>query len=185
MVTVEHEIDIASETIEIRCEDGEVQEGGVIRFPSATASFNGSTKFLEFGEKIGFKEVQDRIVGKLFEAIESDDDRGNIYGKDFESPRCIEPETKRAEILQVISDNSPLTSSEVGAATDVNYASSELSALRDKGLVEPVAQKGDQYVYAITPLGLSEVIAHRNGSLTQGERQSGLDELFGNEEPEN
>jgi DNA-binding transcriptional ArsR family regulator len=185
MVTVEHDIDIASESIEVRCEGGELGDDGIIRFPSATASFNDSTKLIEFDEKVGFKEVQDRIVNELFSAFNSDDEGGTIYGKDFSAPRFLEPRTKRAEILEVIADNSPITSREVGAATDVNYASSELSALRDKGLVQPVSQKDGQYVYAITPLGLSEVIAHRNGTLRKPERQSGLNELFDNEEAEN
>ena len=185
MIDVEDEIQVASETISIRCENASVNDEGQLLLPSASVAYGSVTKVLEFDDELNFHEAKQEVVDRLFGYMESDNSEGNIYGKDFDSPRCIEPGTKRAEIIQVVADNSPITSREVGAATDVNYASSELSALRDKGLVEPVAQKDDQYVYAITPLGLSEVIAHRNGSLTQGERQSGLNELFGNEEPEN
>lgn len=182
MIQVDETISIGNIELQIVSEDASVDDQGRIEFKRLTLEHGDNSRTFTFEEPAHYHELKSSIINRLLDAIDEDQYKDHVYGDNVHSPSFLQEDTQRAEVLEAVADNNPVTSSDIQEITGVEYASSELAALSDKDLVSPVAKQGSSHVYSITPRGMTEVIAHRDGEIDPNTEQKGLDALFEGED---
>lgn len=175
---IEKDVRFLNRETVIRCDEAKLEDGQLV-LPNAEVELGDTTENFEFDEDIPFDDVLGEVAEQLITALsngESGDDE--VYGRDFDEPRQLKPDSHKAQTLELLYENSPSTSTELNGYLDFNYVSTHLSDLTNDGLVGVVTHHDRCNVYWPTSEGVKEVFALKGDYDVRTPQGEGLDSLF-------
>lgn len=147
---------------------------------------DGVNTTFSFDEPVREDEIVEALSYRLLEQTLEEREEGF----DYTEPQRFRGESNTSEALIQLFYMFPCTTSQFSDYTELDYASSYPSKLRDKGLTQAVGEVGSKTIWVLTPRGIKEAMCLIGHPETTGDlrqimyneemetESSGLSELF-------